>query len=165
MNFWPQASDFNSRKVCFRREVTTGSIHLRLSSDCVSEFDLASTTDEANRSRFIFDKHHIEFETLDSKIAEGIFKIIPIEFKSKIYVLEETQVFLFFHVSKIQEHTMIWSDLFDVELYDENLKMTNQVWEETLQVFSNDLDDGGLEKLCERKEVYIHEERFDIVSV
>ena len=88
--------------------------------------------DEVNHSGFIFDKHHIECEILDSKIAKGIFKIITTEFKRKIYFLDEIQVFLFFHIKKIREHTTILSDLFDVELYDEDFKMTNQAWEENI---------------------------------
>ena len=105
--------------------------------------------DEANHSGFNFDKHHIECEILDSKVAKGIFKIIPTELKRKIYFLDEIQVFLFFHINKIREHTTILSDLFDVELYDEDFKMTNQAWEETF--FCNGLDDDGLEKLYERQ--------------
>ena len=100
----------------------------------VSINSLVSITDEVNHSGFIFDKDHIECEILDSKIAKGIFKIIPTEFKRKICFLDEIQVFLCFHINKTQKHTMILSDLFDVELYDENFKIFNQVWEETLEV-------------------------------
>ena len=42
--------------------------------------------------------------------------------------------------------------------------MFSQAWEDTLYAFGNDLDESVLENLYERQ-VYTHEERFDIVSV
>ena len=56
----------------------------------MAEIDLASTLHELNHSGFIVDKHQFEFETLRSKIAIGIMKIIPTELKRKISFLEET---------------------------------------------------------------------------
>ena len=53
--------------------------------------DLASTIDELNHSGFIFGNHQLEVETLHPKIAKGIMKIIPTEFKRNINILEETQ--------------------------------------------------------------------------
>ena len=60
----------------------------------------------------------MEFETLDSKMAKGVMKIIPAEFKRKINFLEETiynnafvmltgwlimqQIFSFFNINKTQ---------------------------------------------------------------
>ena len=49
-----------------------------------------------------------------------------------------------------QGHTMNLSDLLVVELFFDNLKMFNQAWEETLQVYCNGLDEHVLENLCER---------------
>ena len=51
-------------------------------------------------------------------------------------------------------------------LYNDNLKMFNQAWEETLLVLGGDLDEHVLENLCEWQveKVYIHEERFDVLS-
>ena len=37
-------------------------------------------------SGFVFDKHQTEFKTLDWKIAKGILKMVPVEFKRKLYV-------------------------------------------------------------------------------
>ena len=37
-------------------------------------------------SGFVFDKHQVKLKTLDWKIAKGILKIIPVEFKRKLYV-------------------------------------------------------------------------------
>ena len=42
------------------------------------------------------------------------------------------------------------SDFLNVELYDDNLEMFNQAWEETLWALGNDLDEHILEKLYER---------------
>ena len=74
--------------------------------------------EELDYPRFVFDKHQLEFETLESNIVEGIVKITPAEFKRKINVLEETQhknkcpmvtgrqimfqIFFFFNLNKSQ---------------------------------------------------------------
>ena len=46
---------------------------------------------ELDLSGFAFDKHQMAFETLDSKIAKGIMKLIPTELKRMINFLGETQ--------------------------------------------------------------------------
>ena len=46
---------------------------------------------ELDHSGFVLDKHQIESETLYSKIAKAIMKIIPAEFKRKINFLEGTE--------------------------------------------------------------------------
>ena len=38
-----------------------------------------------------------------------------------------------------------------VELYNDNLKIFNQAWEETFPAFGNDLDERVLENCCERQ--------------
>ena len=43
------------------------------------------------------------------------------------------------------------SDMLDVELYNDSLKMFNQAWEETLVALGDDLGEGVLENLCERQ--------------
>ena len=52
------------------------------------------------------------------------------------------------------------------KLYNDNLKMFNQAWEETLPAFGNFLDELVLENLCERQveKVYSHEVRDDLIS-
>ena len=45
---------------------------------------------ELDLSRFIFDKHQMEFGTLDSEIAKGTMEIIPADFKRKINFLEDS---------------------------------------------------------------------------
>ena len=42
-------------------------------------------------SGFVFDKHHMGFETRDPQIANGIMKIILDDFKRKINLSEDTQ--------------------------------------------------------------------------
>ena len=94
----------------------------------------------------MFHKHPLELQTLDSKIANGIMKIVPADFKKKIDFLEETQYknkrptahgeaklcFKYFcssNIIKTLEHMMDLSDLLEVELRNDNLKMLNQAWE------------------------------------
>ena len=106
----------------------------------------------------------MEFETLDSKIAKGIKKIIPADVKSKINVLEETQyknkcpmltgrqilyqIFSFFNIDETQGHILNMNDLLNVELYNDTLKMFDLAWEETLLPMGNDLDDGVSSRMC-----------------
>ena len=113
-----------------------------------------------------FDKHQMGLETLDLKIVIGVMKIILTELKKKIFFLEETQhkntfpilistqlmfqifSFLIFFEKKKPEHTTNSSALLNVELYNDNLKLFNQAWDETL---FGDLDEHVLENLCERQ--------------
>ena len=88
---WPQSSKFVSWKVSFRREAISGSTHPRLISDWSAEIDLAIRIEVLDHLGFIFDKHQIEFETLDSQIARGIMKTLPAKFWRKINFSEETQ--------------------------------------------------------------------------
>ena len=67
---WPQASKINSWTVSLRREVMSGSTHPRLTSEWSGEIDVAATMGELDHSGFMFDKHQMEFDTLDSKIAK-----------------------------------------------------------------------------------------------
>ena len=67
--------------------INSSSINQRL----VGEIDVAATVRELDHSRFVFDKHQMEFETLDPKNATRIMKITQAEFKRKIDSLEETQ--------------------------------------------------------------------------
>ena len=97
----------------------------------------------------VFDKHQVEFETLDSNTDKGIMKIVtPADFKRNINFSKWTQyknkcplltdrqiknqIFSFFNLSKTEAHTMNLNELLDVGLYSDNLKMFNQAWEETL---------------------------------
>ena len=54
------------------------------------------------------------------------------------------------NLNETQEHIVNWNALLDVELYNDNFKMFNQAWEETLSA-PGDLDEGVLEKLYERQ--------------
>ena len=55
------------------------------------------------------------------------------------------QVFLFFNIDESQGHTMNLSDLLCVELYNDNLKMFDEAWEETLQALGNHMEENVLE--------------------
>ena len=49
-------------------------------------------------------------------------------------------IFSFFNINKTQGHTMNSSDLLLVELYNDNVKIFNHAWEETLLALGSDLD-------------------------
>ena len=95
--------------------------------DWFAELDVAARMEEPDTPGFAPDKHQpSEIETLGSKIAPGIMKIILAGFKRKVHVLEETQsmnkfpmltgkdimfqTFSFFNTNKTQGHTMNLSD-------------------------------------------------------
>ena len=40
-------------------------------------------------SGFVFDQHQVKFKTLDWKIAKGILKIVPLEFKEETLCISE----------------------------------------------------------------------------
>ena len=67
----------------------------------------------------------------------------------------------FSKTGQLRGYTVSLNDVLNVELYNDNRKMFNQAWEETLLAFSNALDKSVLAS----KKVYTHEERFNIVSV
>ena len=85
------------------------------------------------RSGFVFDKHHLEFEKVDSEMTErNIMKVIQAESR-EIFISQKRHspqkqcrtltgrqfmfhVLLFFSIIKTQVHTMNLSDLLIVEL-------------------------------------------------
>ena len=162
---WPQASKFVSWKVSFRREAISGSTHLRLISEWSPEIDLAIGIEDLDHSGFTSDKHQIEFETLDSKIAKGIMKTLPAEFKRKINFLQETQhknrrsmltgrqtmfqIFSFFNMTP--GHTTNLSDLLSVEVVQRQPQHVQSSLGRNTSVLGNDLDERVLQKLHERQ--------------
>ena len=137
----PQASKFSSWKVSSRTEVVSGSTHARVISQWLEEIDLAAGMEELDYSGFIVDQHQIEFETLDSKIAERNHEDNSCRIQEKDLFLVRNSIpkqtssacgqatYLFVSMNKTQEHTMNLSDLLHVELYNDNLKMFNQAWQ------------------------------------
>ena len=93
--------------------------------------------------------------------------IIPTESKRMINYLEETpyqnkrpmlesrqilfQIFTFLISIRVRSTRRIWVICSVVELYHDNTKMPNQVWEETLLALDSDLDEHVLESLYEEK--------------
>ena len=94
-------------------------------------------------------------------------KVIPADFKRKLNFAEGTQhknkcpmfqgrwimcqILSSSNINWTQGHTLDLNDLLNVELYNDNLEMLNQVWEEFLLALGYDLDEGVLENLCERQ--------------
>ena len=55
------------------------------------------------------------------------------------------------NINKTLGHTMNLNDLLEVELYNDNLKMFSQAWEEKSSALGNDLDEHVPENLYERQ--------------
>ena len=66
--------------------------HPRLISDWLAEMDFAACVEELDHPGFVVDKHQMEFETLDSKIAKGSMKNPLAEFKRKIHFSEKNTI-------------------------------------------------------------------------
>ena len=108
------------------------------------KIEVAASTGELDHSGFVFDKHQMEFENL--YFAKGLMTVILADFKRMIDFFEESQyknncplltgrqimfqIFSFFDIHKTWEHTMNFSDLPNVELYNDP-KMFNRAWEGT----------------------------------
>ena len=121
---------------------------------------------ELNHSGFEGSECNMEFETLGSKIAKGIMKIIPTDFRRKKISRGPpvpksgamltgrhivNQIFSFFRINMTRGHTMSLNDLINVELHYDNLKAFNQTWEETLLTLGSDVDENIQQSLHERQ--------------
>ena len=144
-------------------------MHHRATKDvlppALAEIDLAASIGELDLAGRVIDKHHMEFQTLNSEIAKGIMNILPVELQRKIKFLRRLnnkcpmptgrqfvyQIFSFFNIHKNQVHTMNLNDLLHVELYNDNLKMFNQAREEHIISPRQDLDEGVLESFFEKQ--------------
>ena len=124
--------------------------------DWFAELDVAARMEELDNSGFLLDKHHCSLKLWVRRLLLGIMKIFLAKFKRKIHVLDEPQsknkfpmltvrqilfqIFSFFNTNKTQGHTMNLSDLLNVDLYNDNLKMLNHSWEETSVSLVDELD-------------------------
>ena len=73
----------------------------------IVEMDLAANVLELDLSGFVFDKHQMAFETLDSKIAKGIMKLIPTELKRRINFLGDSVQEQMFNANRQANHVSI----------------------------------------------------------
>ena len=80
--------------------------------------DLAASTVELDSSGFVFDKHQIALENLDSKNSKGIMKLVPTELKRRINFLGRTgrqimfqMLSFFFNSNRTQGHTLNLNDI------------------------------------------------------
>ena len=106
-------------------------------------------------------------------IRKGSMKIILAEFNRNVNSFQETKyknrcpmltskqimfrIFSFFNINKTQGHTMNLNELLNVGLYNDNLKMFSQAWEETSSAFRNIL-------MNMFSKTYTRQESFDIIS-
>ena len=115
----------------------------RFICDWLAEIDVAACVEDLDSRGIVFDKHQMDFETLDSKIPKGIMKVLPVDLKRKINFLGETTkrcplvtgrqimfpMFSLFNInSQTQGHSMNLSGLLNVALRNDKLKMLIQAW-------------------------------------
>ena len=88
------------------------------------------------------------------KHAKGIAKIIPRNGTKRNSTMLTSrqiihQIFSFFTINKTQ--AMSVTDLFNIEMRHDNLKVFNQPWEETQLLLDKNVDEELLENLYERQ--------------
>ena len=120
----------------------SGSTHPRLISERFAEVDVAAGEEELDYSGFIFDKHQTGCKTQASKIAKEIMETnVHCSRAGKVcykYICSSTSI-------RLRSTRRTVSDLLDVELYNDNRKMFNQAFEETVLALGNVLDEHVLE--------------------
>ena len=86
---WRQIARCRSWKTPFRSEVITASTHPRQVTEWLTEVDTATEVADLDDMGFVVRSSTVDVETLDSKIATGIMKILTQEFRRKAKLAEE----------------------------------------------------------------------------
>ena len=124
--------------------------------------------DQLRSSVYQGDGHHVDFETLDTKVAAGLMKIMHGDFKKRVTMRDEQYqvvhkqmlagrqiAFLMFQHFQINdmEHSMLeFTDLLALELKGDNLRAFDTEWDNTLLGMKEVPDEKYLENLY-RKQV------------
>ena len=118
----------------------------------------------------------IELGALDSKLVKRLAKVIPHDLRREIDKLEEKQykeqhvmltgrqitlrIFSFFDITKTQGRALGGSDLRNIQLHSDNLRLFNQSWEEMLLTLDKNYGRRTARDLVQQaaREVFTHEE-------
>ena len=106
----------------------------------------------------------MSFETVDSKSATGLMKIMNSDLPRKVQVAEELQnppvptgrqsafmIYAFFKINDGQVRAMSMTALHNIELANDNLKKLDRSWEETLMLLKKEPKGDSLEGLYHRQ--------------
>ena len=73
----------------FRRIIASSSTKPTVALAWASEIDEAKEVDQLKSSVYQGDGHHVDFETLDIKVAAGLMKIMHGDFKKRVTMKDE----------------------------------------------------------------------------
>ena len=145
---WPQVTRFKRWKTPFRRKVITCSIHPLQVTEWLSEIDQAtrckawmtqrpySAVLERNLRLWIRTWHKASWKIMNSR-SQGMLRWLENHKRRKgLPTLTGRQIackiYVFFKINDVQGRALGWNDLLNIELRNENLKMFDQAWEDTL---------------------------------
>ena len=156
---WPHMTRFKNWKTSFRREVITGTTHLRQATDWSAEFDQATSMQDLGDVGSVFGSTGMSFEALDSQIAKGLMKIMNPEFKRKFrwpknYKRRQIAFMIldYSEINDMQGKATNVKDLFMKELINGALKKFDQAWEEeTFMALEKEPEADLLEGLFHRQ--------------
>ena len=132
----------------FRRETSSSSTKPSLALAWASEIDVATDVDQLRTSVYNQDGVSIDFETLDTKVAAGLMKVMQGDFKKRITMRDEQHqvlhkdmltgrhiaslMFQHFHIADLDNSMLEFSDLLVLELKGDHLRAFDTAWDDTL---------------------------------
>ena len=86
---WPSINGFRQWRMSFRRIIASSSTKPTVPLAWASEIDEAKEVDHLNSSVYQGDGHHVDFETLGTKVAAALMKITHGGFKQRVTMKDE----------------------------------------------------------------------------
>ena len=86
---WPSINAFRQWGMSFRRIIASSSTKPTVALAWASEIDEAKEVDQLRSSVYQGDGHRVDFETLDTKVAAGLMKIMHGDFKKRVTMRDE----------------------------------------------------------------------------
>ena len=152
----------------FRRIIASSSTKPTVALAWASEIDEAKEVDQLKSSVYQGDGHHVDFETLDTKVAAGLTNIMHGDFKKRVTMRDDQYqvvhkqmltgrhiAFIMFHhfqINDVENSTLEFADLLALELKGDNLRAFDTEWDNTLLGMKEVPDEKYLENLY-RKQV------------
>ena len=81
---WPSINAFRQWRMSFRRIIASSSTKPTVALAWASEIDEAKEVDQLRSSVYQGDGHRVDFETLDTKVAAGLMKIMHGDFEKRV---------------------------------------------------------------------------------
>ena len=165
---WPSINGFRQWRMSCRRIIASSSTKPTVALAWASEVDEAKEVDQLRSSVYQGDGHRANFETLDTKVAAGLMKIMHGDFKKKVTMRDEQYqvihkqmltgrqiaflLFQHFQINDMESPMLETADLLAVELTCDDLRAFDAEWDNTILGMKEVPDEKYLENLY-RKQV------------